>query len=143
MTSYLFQDAIEPALTVESTSGNAQYLKGESEKITAGLVVSNPRHVNIHDDYSHAENLILAMGGQFKSKDVGSDWAGNYVSEWRMVSGNAGIIRSMVSGELYRAYRIGLDIRSTQVLGQMFKIAVLVWSILGEYSSPTQNEGRR
>lgn len=143
MTSYLFQDAIEPALKVESTSGNARYLKGESERVTAKLIESNPRHVNIHDDYLHAEKLIAAMGGQFKSKDDEDDWAGNYVSEWRMVSGNAGIIRSMVSGELYRAYRIGLDIRSTKVLGKMFKLAVSVWSTLGEYSSPSQNEGRR
>ncbi|NQD91676.1 hypothetical protein HP532_03295 [Pseudomonas sp. CrR25] len=141
--SYLFQRHIEPAIKVESTRGNATYLKGLCESETASLIDSHGRDLNIHDDLQYAEDLVRTMGDQFKPKSVNTDWAGNYVSEWRMVSSNAGIIRGMVSRELHRAYQIGLDIRSSQVIGAMFNLAVQVWSTLGEYSSPTQDEGRR
>ncbi|WCD82474.1 hypothetical protein [Pseudomonas sp. TUM22785] len=142
--SYLFQDGIEAALRVESMRGNASYLKSQCEQMTQKLINDSPRHINIHDDLSYAESLIFSMGNQFKPSGVAQgEWAGDYVSEWRMVSGNAGVIRGMVSNELYRAYQIGLDIRSNQVVGKMFKLAVMVWSTIGDYSSPTQNEGRR
>jgi hypothetical protein len=139
--SYLFQVHIEPALKVELTKGNANYLKELSERTTSGLTATNGRVFNRHDDFQAARDLVTSMGDQFKPAT--GDWAGNYVTEWRMVSGNAGTIRSMVSRELDTAYQIGLDIRSPKVLGEMFNLAVQVWSTVGEYSSPTQSEGRR
>jgi hypothetical protein len=140
---YLFEDVIESALKAESTRGNATYYKGEFEKKTNKLVGTNGRDINMHDDYEYAENLVGSMGTQFKGDSGANGWAGDYVSEWRMVSGNCGIIRGLVRGELYKAYQIGLDIRSPKVIGKMFSMAVSMWSTFGAYSSPAQNEGRR
>lgn len=140
---YLFFDIIESAIKVESTLGNATYYKGEFKRKTEKLIESNGREFNNHDDFEYARNLVSSMGTQFKKDAMGTDWAGNYVSEWRMVSGNCGIICNLVSGELYNAYQIGLDIRSPKVIGKMFSMAVSMWSTFGAYSSPTQDEGRR
>ncbi|MEP6495924.1 MAG: hypothetical protein ABJF01_24805 [bacterium] len=139
--SYLFQGAVEPAIEVELMRGNATYLKGLCEKKTRALVAAHGRDFNAHDDYEFANNLIRSMGAQFKPKAGG--WAGEYVNNWRMVSSNAGIVRGMVAAELHTAYKIGLDIRSEEVIGEMFDLAVQVWSTIGEYTGPSQNEGRR
>ena len=55
----------------------------------------------------------------------------------------AGIIHTKVSGELAHAYSLGLDIRSDVVVGTMYALAVQVWSMIDEYTSPSQDEGRR
>ncbi|HEY1028942.1 MAG TPA: hypothetical protein VGE28_15130 [Pseudomonas sp.] len=139
---YLFKEVIDSALNAESTRGNATYYQGNLIARTQTLVTNHGRHYNIHDDYTYAADLVNSMGTQFKKDDVG-DWAGNYVSQWRMVSGNCGTIRGLVRGELYNAYQIGLDIRSPAVIGEMFCMAVEMWSTFGAYSSPSQDEGRR
>ena len=139
--SYLFQGAIEPALKVEAMKGNATYLKGVCEKTTKSLIESDGREFNSHDDFVAAKQLISSMG--VKTKPAVGRWYGEFVDNWRQVSDNIGTIGGMVQSEISTAYQIGLDVRSANVIGHMFDLAVQVWSTIGEYTGPSQNEGRR
>ena len=143
--SYLFDTAIEAGLKVDLTKNNSTYLKQQAEKATADLIRSSGRDFNNHDDHEASATLVTSMGQKTRAKD-GSPHAQDhaYVGDaWRMVSDNCGIVRQMVHDETYHAYQIGLDTRNPVVIGAMFKLAVMVWSMLGDYSSPTQSQGRR
>ena len=140
---YLFEKSISPAQIVEAMQNNANYLAKTCKEATDALFASNQRVLNIHDDMYAAEALVQKMGGQFRGTDKSEPWAGTYVDNWRMVSMNAGTIRSMVSSEIYNAYQQGLDIRQPAVIGKMFYLAVLVWSTIGEYTGYAQDEGKR
>jgi hypothetical protein len=139
--SYLFDGGIESAIKVEAMRGNATHLKGVCERTTQSLIASDGREFNSHNDFEAAEQLVKSMG--VKTKPAVGRWYGEFVHNWRQVSDNIGTIKGMVLSELGTAYQIGLDIQSANVIGHMFDLAVQVWSTIGEYTGPSQNEGRR
>ena len=143
--SYLFDRIIEPAANAKSPKPVAGHLRDSSQQVTQQLIKTNPRTVNRGsgaptDDDRVAADLVNQMGSQIKTT---SPHAQDYVDNWRQVSGNAGTVRAYVSRELDHAYQIGLDITAPAVIGKMFYLAVMIWSELGDYTSPTQDEGRR
>lgn len=149
--SYLFKDIINPALLKDRNPAQlndedqkrrakARHLKEQSKEITGLLYSQHQRILNKADDYDRARTQVQSMGR--RDKPPTGDWAGNYAN-WYQVSSNAGLITQMVYGELHKAYQLGLDICSSQVIGAMFQLATMVWSELGDYSSPSQDEGRR
>jgi hypothetical protein len=141
--SYLFESAIEPAIKVEQLKANATNLKSRFESKTASLLTSKRRTNDIHDDFQKAKELVGTMGSKHRGTDKLAPHAWNYVESWASVSGNNEALQRMVSSELDTAYRIGLDIRSPDVIGTMFDLAAQVWSSLGAYTGYSQDEGRR
>ncbi|GLQ95738.1 hypothetical protein [Dyella mobilis] len=113
-----------------------------------------------------AKGIAMRMGTQFKPKDddlkstaststsaessasaaaesavkkVG-DWAGDYVDNWRQVSGNAPTVRDMVIAELENAYELKIDVRRKEVIGKMFTLATSTWSTFGSYAGPSDSQ---
>ncbi|MEC5386775.1 hypothetical protein VVD49_13655 [Uliginosibacterium sp. H3] len=138
---YLFQRAVEAALLKDPDKADFKHLKEKCESKTQSLAADFHRINPQPDDMQIAGPLVVSMGEQFKPKN--GPWAGTYVDNWRMVSGNAPIVTALVSAQLQQAYELELDISNERVIGKMFGLAVLVWSVLGEYSSPPQEPGRR
>ena len=145
---YLFDREIEAAIAKQVKLADANKLKEKSEAVTADLLINHPNPGNYLANDATAEALAASMGSKSR-RDRGSvpanaPHAMDYVGdEWRLVSDNAQIIYGKVSGELAHAYQLGLDIRSAVVIGQMYKLAVKIWSTIGQYTGPEQNEGRR
>jgi hypothetical protein len=144
--SYLFDSQIDAALERRSDDLTLKNLKKRSQAKTASLLSDYPRQpLNAYrSDDKQAMDLVENMGSKSVKdrKNPGGDHASRY-TEWRLVSNNAGIIRDKVFGELPNAYEIGLNIREEKVVGNMYAFAAEVFSMIDEYSSPDQDEGRR
>lgn len=144
--SYLFESLIEPSLTPDvkdkdrSRYGHADRLRGFSRQMTDTLLRTHPKTTHKQDDDRVSDDLVAQMTTKTSK---GKPHASDYVSEWRMVSDNAGIIGGMVRSELHQAVQIGVDTRDPEVIGRMIDIAVQVWSALGQYTGPPQSDLRR
>jgi hypothetical protein len=143
MPYYLFCERLEEAArrAPPEKQKEAEWLKQFSGGKTAHLTTQHGRITNRHDDRSKTKELVEQMGTKLKSPGLAH--ARDYVDEWTRVSDNCGLIRKMVHAEVDAAYGWGLDTRSPEVIGIMYFIACYLWSELGEYSSPTQDEGKR
>src|SRR5688500_2212620 len=145
---YLFDQEIEAAIANQIKLADATRLKEKCEAATADLLRNHPRAGNYLADDATAEALAASMGSKSR-RDRGSTPANaphaiDYVGdEWRMVSDNAQVIYGKVSAQLAYAHQLGLDIRSAVVIGTMYKLAVKVWSTIGQYTGYDQDEGKR
>lgn len=144
---YLFAQEIEAAIANKFKLADATHLKEKCEAATADLLLNHLHHGNYLANDATAEALAASMGSKSR-RDRGNTppnapHAIDYVADWRMVSDNAQIIYGKVSGELAHAHQLGLDIRSAVVIGTMYKLAVKVWSTIGQYTGYEQDEGKR
>jgi hypothetical protein len=145
---YLFDQEVEAAIANQVKLADAIKLKEKCEAVTADLLLNHPSPGNYLANDATAEALAASMGSKSRrdrgSTPTNAPHAIDYVGDdWRMVSDNAQIIYGKVSGELAHAYQLGLDIRSAVVIGKMYKLAVRVWSAIGQYTGYDQNEGKR
>lgn len=146
---YLFEARITAILNRRPGFQDAQELATKCRDHTARLLLHHPLPGGYAADDQVASNLVSSMGSRSR-RDRGAVPAnaphasdpGFVGNDWVNVSNNAQHIVGMVSAELAYAFNLGLDIRSPEVIGTMYKLAVRVWS-LDEYTGYVQDEGRR
>ncbi|MCI4568481.1 hypothetical protein [Lysobacter sp. CFH 32150] len=141
---YLFDREIEAA--INKNVHDATELRTTCDNATTHLLPLHPNPHTYAANDATAEQLAISMGSKSrKDRDVPATnpHALDYVSGWTALSDNAQHIVGMVCGELPHAYQLGLDIRSHVVIGTIYKLAVKVWSTIGQYTGPAQDEGRR
>lgn len=149
--TYLFARQIDHAIARGTKPEETSRIKTKCEKTTKELLRSHPLAGNIYPSPDPAsENVAKKMGSKSKRDRDNTPAAFPHASdpgyvgdEWRLVSDNAKLIEDKVSSELQHAYDLGLDTRSPVVVGKMYKLAVLVWSGIGDYTGHQGNEGRR
>lgn len=133
--NYLFKTEIEEAIRKQVENlGVVQKLQQTSKDQTKQLLKNYPR--TKVKKVEEAKKLVNLMGRNSERTKF-APWAGNYTN-WSLLSGQRRTVTGKVYLELDSAYDIGLDIQNPKVIGVMFDLAAQVFTIIDDYSSPSQ-----
>jgi hypothetical protein len=139
---YLFDSEVDAVFAKKSDDPDIRNTKTRCEDETTRLQQGHGPVANYQYPDDAASQLVANMGTKSaRGRDAalaGSPHAsdeGYLGSGWQLASGNQPELVAMVHQQLQNAYNLQIDIRSSEVIGTMYKLAGLVFSTIRPYAS--------